>query len=106
MTWNHAKSLEVFGLGCSGLGNFRFTSVVPGDFAIQITFKVLCSLIILLWHTYGFESYLYGIASGQFICEPKTLKFLVWHAADLEVFGSAVQRTWKGLYLAVFFTYK
>ena len=31
---------------------------------------------------------------------------VVWRAADLGVFGSAVQRTWNGLYLAVFFTYK
>ena len=56
MTWNRAKSFEVFGMACSGLGSFRFASVVPVDFAIQITFQVLCSLIILLRHTYGLES--------------------------------------------------
>ena len=75
MTWNRAKSCDVLGMACSGLGHFMFASVVPGDFAIQITFKALCSLIILLRHTYGFESYLYGIVSGQFICEQKTSKF-------------------------------
>ena len=48
MTWNRTKSFEVFGMACSGLGSFRFASVVPGDFAIQITFKALCSPGILL----------------------------------------------------------
>ncbi len=43
MTVNRAKSFEVFGMACSGLGRFRFASVVPGDFPIQITFQVLCS---------------------------------------------------------------
>jgi hypothetical protein len=46
--WNRAKSFEVFGMACSGLGSFRFASVVPGDFAIQITFQVLCSPANLL----------------------------------------------------------
>ena len=75
MTWNRAKSFEVLGMGCSGLGSFMFASVVPGDFAIQITFQVLCSLIILLRHTYGLESVLYDNVSVQFICEHKTWKF-------------------------------
>ncbi len=48
MTWNRAKSFEVFGMACSGLGGFMFASVVPGDIAIHITFKFLCSPAILL----------------------------------------------------------
>jgi len=48
MTWNRAKYFEVFGLGCSGLGNFRFSSVVSGDFAIHFTYQVLFSSAILL----------------------------------------------------------
>ncbi len=46
MTWNRAKSFEVLGMGCSGLGGFIFTSVVPGDFVVHFPFKVLCLLII------------------------------------------------------------
>ena len=42
MTWNRAKSFEVFGMACSGLGSFMFASVVPVDFAIQTTFQVKC----------------------------------------------------------------
>ena len=53
MTWNRAKYFEVFGLGCSGLGNFRFSSVVPRNFAIHITFQVLCLLAILLLFACG-----------------------------------------------------
>ena len=28
--WNCAKSCDVFGMACSGLGHFMFASVVPG----------------------------------------------------------------------------
>ena len=53
MTWNRAKSFEVFGMACSGLGSFMFASVVPVDFAIQITFQVLCSTANLLYFACG-----------------------------------------------------
>ena len=82
-TWNRAKSFEVFSMSCNGLGSFMFTSVVPGDFAIQITFQALCSLILLLRHTQGLESVLFVNVSVQFICEHKTWKFQVRRCSGL-----------------------
>ena len=40
MTWNRAKSFEVFGMTCSGLGGFMSSSVVPVDFGIHFPFQV------------------------------------------------------------------
>ncbi len=96
MTWNHAKNFEVFGMGCSGLGSFRFSSGVPGDFSIQITFKALCSPAILLsfspGHTYDLESVLYGILCVQFTWNIKLWCLWFGGAADLE---SDLYGTWK-----------
>jgi hypothetical protein len=83
MTWNRAKYFEVFGMACSGLGGFMFSSVVSIDFGIHFPFHVLCSQIILLRHTFGFESNLYGIVSVQIICEHKIWKFYVWRCSRL-----------------------
>ena len=80
MSWSRAKTFEVLSMGCSGLGSSMFTSVVPGDYVIQITFQVLCSLIILLRHKYGLEKVLYVNVSIQFIC------FRFGGEADLERF--------------------
>ena len=97
--WNRAKNFEFFGLACSGLGSFRFASVVPGDFATQITFKVLCSPAILLSFASGIHM------TWKVICIASAA-YNLHGTKNFEVLGSAVQRTWNGLYLAVFFTYK
>ena len=99
MTWNRAKNFEVFGMACSGLGHFRFSSGVPGDFSIQITFKALCSPAILLSFASGIHM------TWKVICIASAA-YNLHGTKNFEVLGSAVQRTWNGSHLAVFSTYK
>jgi hypothetical protein len=88
MTWNRAKSFEVFGMACSGLGSFRFASVVPGDFAIQITFQAFCSTAKLL----SFSRVIH--MTWKVVCMA-SVAYSLHGTKNFEVFGMAVQRTWK-----------
>ncbi len=86
MTWNGAKSFEVFGMACSG--SFRFASVVPGDFAIQITFQAFCSTAKLLSFSRGIHM------TWKVVCMTSAA-YSLHGTKNFEVFRMAVQRTWK-----------
>ena len=61
-----------------------FTSVIPGDLGIHFPFQVLCLLIILLRHTYGFENNLFSTLAYNLYVNIKLGSVKFGGAADLE----------------------
>ena len=88
--WNRAKSCDVLGMACSGLGQFRFSSAVPGDFAIHFPVQVLCSPAILLSFPRGIHMTwkVFCMASSAYNLYVNIKLWRLWFggAADLDSF--------------------